>query len=131
MSASSALPTTSTRGAALAMLAHGARAWTSGNLDAFVSDYLDSSRTTFVGRGEILHGRAAIRAAYAPRFAPGAAHDSLSFRDVEVDSLAPGVAAVLATYVLSRGDSVVAHGPTSLVIIRVGGRWRIVHDHSS
>jgi uncharacterized protein (TIGR02246 family) len=113
------------------MLAHAAQRWTAGDLDAFVDDYLDSSRTTFIGRRGVLHGRAAIREAYAPRFAPGGVHDSLSFEGIEVDSLAPDVAHVLAFYVLSRGDSTVARGPTSLVMVRRDGRWRIVHDHSS
>jgi uncharacterized protein (TIGR02246 family) len=114
------------------MLDRSARAWNRGDLDAFMEDYVDSSRTTYVGRrGVVLHGRAAIREVYAPRFAPGGVRDSLSFEDLEVDSLAPGVAHVLAYYVLSRGDSTVARGPTSLVMLRVGGRWRIVHDHSS
>jgi uncharacterized protein (TIGR02246 family) len=115
-----------------AMIARSARAWNRGDLDAFMEDYLDNTRTTYVGRrGVVLHGRAAIREVYAPRFAPGGVRDSLSFEDLQVDSLAPRVAHVLAYYVLSRGDSTVARGPTSLVMLRVRGRWRIVHDHSS
>lgn len=114
-----------------AMLTRSAKAWNRGDLDAFVDDYVNSNRTTYVGRNGVVHGRAAIRAVYAPRFAPGAPHDSLSFEGLEVDSLAPGVIHVLAFYVLSRGDSVVARGPTSLVMLREGSRWRIVHDHSS
>lgn len=114
-----------------AMLTRSARNWNRGDLDAFVDDYVNSDRTTYVGRSGVIHGRAAIRAVYAPRFAPGAQHDSLSFEGLEVDSLAPGVIHVLAFYVLSRGDSVVARGPTSLVMLREGSRWRIVHDHSS
>ncbi|HEX5438486.1 MAG TPA: nuclear transport factor 2 family protein [Gemmatimonadaceae bacterium] len=113
------------------MLAASARAWNRGDLDAFVADYLDSDRTTFITRSGVLHGRSAIRAVYAPRFAPGGERDSLSFEGLEVDSLAPGVINVIAQYVLSRGDSTVERGPTSLVMLRVDGRWRIVHDHSS
>jgi uncharacterized protein (TIGR02246 family) len=113
------------------MLAHAAQHWNRGDLDAFVEDYLDSARTTFIGSRGVLHGRAAIRNAYAPRFEAGGVRDSLSFEGLEVDSLAPGVAHVLAFYVLSRGDSTVARGPTSLVLVRQDGRWRIVHDHSS
>ena len=114
-------------------LAGGAAAWNRGDLDAFMSDYhTDSARTTFVGSRGLLHGRAAIREAYAPRFAEGATRDSLSFEGIEVDSLAPGVAHLIAFYVLSRGDSVVARGPTSLVMLRdSSGAWKIVHDHSS
>ena len=114
-----------------AMLTHSARSWNRGDLDGFVDDYVNSDRTTYVGRNGVVHGRAAIRAVYAPRFAPGARHDSLSFEGLEVDSLAPGVIHVLAFYILSRGDSVVARGPTSLIMLRQDGRWRIVHDHSS
>lgn len=123
--------TTAPREEIAAMMARAASAWTRGDLDGFMSDYLDSSRTTYVGRTGLLRGRAAIRAAYAPRFAPGAMRDSLSFEGLEVDEVAPGIANVIAFYVLMRGDSTTARGPTSLLMERVNGRWLIVHDHSS
>jgi uncharacterized protein (TIGR02246 family) len=115
----------------LAVLAHGARAWNAGDLDGFVSDYLPDSETTFIGKTEVLHGIAAIRNVYAARFAPGAGRDSLHFQGVEVDVLGPDLVNTIAWYVLMRGDSVTARGPTSLVMRRVSGRWRIIHDHSS
>lgn len=111
------------------MMDAGARAWNRGDLDTFVEDYLPDA--TYVGSRGLVRGPVAIKAAYAPRFAPGAVRDSLSFERLEVDVLAPDVAHVLAVYVLSRGDSVTARGPTSLVMRRVGNRWRIAHDHSS
>lgn len=118
-----------------AMLAQAAANWNRGDLDAFVNDYLPGDGTTYIGGSGTTRGVAAIRAAYAPRFAPGAVRDSLSFQMVDVDLLAPNVLNVIATYVLARRvngrDSVTARGPTSLVMRRVDGRWRIVHDHSS
>jgi uncharacterized protein (TIGR02246 family) len=116
-----------------AMMAVSARAWTRGDLDAFMSDYMPGEGTTYVGgQNRVLRGPDAIRASYAPRFAPGANRDSLSFERTEVDLLAPGVAHVLSFYKLTRGDSVTGYGPTSLVMRRgADGRWRIVHDHSS
>jgi len=118
-----------------AMLVRSAANWNRGALDAFVDDYLPGDTTTYIGGRGILRGTAPIRAAYAPRFAPGGVRDSLSFVLLDVDPLAPGVVNVIATYVLSRRvtgrDSVTATGPTSLVMRRVEGRWRIVHDHSS
>jgi uncharacterized protein (TIGR02246 family) len=117
-----------------AMLVRAAANWNRGDLDAFVDDYLPGDSTTFIGKG-VLRGPAAIRRAYAPRFEPGATRDSLSFVLLDVDPLAPDAANVIATYVLARRvggrDSVTAQGPTSLVVRRVNGRWRIVHDHSS
>jgi hypothetical protein len=113
------------------MFARSAAAWNRGDLDAFMTDYLPGDRTTYVTSRGIIHGPSAIRERYAPRFAPGGVHDSLSFEGIEVDSLAPGVLNVIAYYVLARGDSIVARGPTSLVMVRDSGRLRIVHDHSS
>lgn len=117
------------RGAVVALLAHGAAAWTRGDLAGFVSDYAPDA--TFVTARGVLHGRAEIAAHYAPRFAPGAARDSLFFQDLEVDLLAPDALNAVAYYVLQRGDSVTARGPTSLVMRYLHGRWFIVHDHSS
>ena len=117
------------------MLDNAAANWNRGNLDAFVSDYLPGPGTTFIGSRGVMRDLAAIRAAYAPRFAPGATRDSLSFEILDVDPLAPDVLNAIATYTLTRHvgarDSVTARGPTSLVMRRVNGRWQIVHDHSS
>jgi ketosteroid isomerase-like protein len=113
------------------MFARSASAWNRGDLDTFMTDYLPGDRTTYVASKGVIHGPAAIRERYAPRFAPGGLHDSLSFEGIEVDPLAPDVINVIAWYVLMRGDSLVARGPTSLVMVRQDGRLRIVHDHSS
>lgn len=112
-----------------AMMDRSAVAWNRGDLEQFMEDYVDSA--TYVGSRGLLHGRTAIGAHYAPRFAPGATRDSLSFRGVEVRLVADALAQVVATYVLTRGDSVTATGPTSLLMRRTSGRWRILHDHSS
>lgn len=123
------------RGEIEAMLARAATNWNRGDLDAFVTDYLPGDATTYVGGRGVLRGTAPIRAAYAPRFAPGGVRDSLSFVLLDVDPLTPNLINVIATYILARRldgrDSVTARGPTSLVMRRVDGRWRIVHDHSS
>ena len=113
------------------MFARSASAWNRGDLDTFMTDYLPGDRTTYVTSKGVIHGPAAISERYAPRFAPGGMHDSLSFEGIEVDPLAPDVINVIAYYVLMRGDSLVARGPTSLVMVREDGRLRIVHDHSS
>ena len=132
--ASRALPDTALariRAEVGATLDHGARAWNAGALDDFLSDYLQDTATTFVTKQRVLHGPDAIRGVYAARFAPGAVRDSLHFEGLQVDVLAPAVVNAIAYYVLMRGDSVTSRGPTSLVMRRVDGRWRIVHDHSS
>ena len=117
------------------MLSRAAANWNRGDLDAFMEDYLPGDSTTFIGGRGLVRGPGAIRASYAPRFAPGAVRDSLSFVVLDVDPIAPGVVNLIAQYTLARRvgarDSVTARGPTSLLLRRVEGRWRIVHDHSS
>jgi uncharacterized protein (TIGR02246 family) len=113
------------------MMDASARAWTRGDLDGFMDSYEPGSAITYVTPAGVVHGRDAIRARYAPRFARGARQDSLSFENMEVDLLAPDLANVIAYYRLSRGDSTTARGPTSLVMRRRDGQWRIIHDHSS
>ena len=111
------------------MLEHGATAWNAGDLEAFVGDYTPDA--TFVTSQGLVRGTAEIRSRYAARFAPGATRDSLTFRLLDVDRLGPRTVALVARWVLSRGDSVTSSGPTSLILKKVGGRWRIAHDHSS
>jgi len=118
-----------------AMLARAAVNWNRGDLDAFMDDYLPGDSTTYIGGRGLVRGPAAIRASYAPLFTGSAPRDSLSFEILDLDPLAPGVVNLIGRYTLARRvggrDSVTARGPTSLLVRRVGGRWRIVHDHSS
>ena len=118
-----------------AMLRRSAVAWNRGDLDGFMSDYLPSDSTTYIGGRGLVRGPAAIRASYARLFTGEIQRDSLSFVILDVDPVAPDAANLIAQYILTRHadgrDSVTARGPTSLVVRRVDGRWRIVHDHSS
>jgi uncharacterized protein (TIGR02246 family) len=118
-----------------AMLTRAAANWNRGDLDAFMGDYLPGDSTTYIGSRGIVRGPAAIRTGYARLFTGEIVRDSLSFTVLDVDPVAPDVANLIAQYILTRRvdgrDSVTSRGPTSLLVRRVDGRWRIVHDHSS
>jgi uncharacterized protein (TIGR02246 family) len=118
-----------------AMLRRAAADWNRGDLDGFMSDYLPGDSTTYIGGRGLVRGPAAIRASYARLFTGEIQRDSLSFVILDVDPVAADAANLIAQYTLTRHaggrDSVTARGPTSLLVRRVDGRWRIVHDHSS
>ena len=117
------------------MLRRAAADWNRGDLDGFMSDYLPGDSTTYIGGRGLVRGPSAIRASYARLFTGEIQRDSLSFVILDVDPVAPDAANLIAQYILTRRaggrDSVTARGPTSLLVRRVDGRWRIVHDHSS
>jgi ketosteroid isomerase-like protein len=118
------------RAGIVAALDSSAVGWTTLNLDKFMDVYLDSSITSYATKTGYLHGRAAIRAHYAPGFAPGKKPGVLTLDSVVVDSLTPTTAYVRAMYVLTDGGATIATGPTSLLMERIRGVWYIVHDHS-
>jgi beta-aspartyl-peptidase (threonine type) len=105
--------------------------WNRGDLEAFLSDYAPESTTTFVDGRRARRGFEFIRQNYAPRFAPGARRDSLHFEEVDVRSLGSDHALVTARFVLTRGGTISASGPFTLVMQRKPAGWRILHDHSS
>lgn len=120
-------PTPELRG----LLEQSARAWNAGDLDGFLVTYARDSATTFLTVRGLTHGYAAIRDRYASRFEPGAARDSLRFTDLEFRMLGNDHVLNTARYVLTRGDSVTAEGPFTVVWERRPEGWRMIHDHSS
>jgi beta-aspartyl-peptidase (threonine type) len=110
---------------------HSADAWNRGDLDAFVGDYAHDSTTTFMAAGHARRGFDFIRGNYAPRFAPGAQRDSLSFEELDARPLSPALALLTGRFILHRGGSVTASGPFTLVLERRSDGWKILHDHSS
>lgn len=114
-----------------AMLDSSAAGWNAGDLDAFMSVYLPTSRTTYVGGSGVRVGYEAIRQRYAPLFGQGAERDSLRFEGLRARSVTDDVAVGVATWVLHDAAGVTGSGPFTLVLLRTDRGWRIVHDHSS
>ncbi len=113
------------------MLAGGARAFNEGRLDAFMGDYYRSPNTTYIGGRGLVHGYDQIRERYESWFEPDAERDSLSFEDREARRLGAMYSLVTGRWLIHTGEEVAASGPFSLVLRRVEGGWKIIHDHSS
>jgi uncharacterized protein (TIGR02246 family) len=108
-----------------------ARAWNAGDLEGFLITYARDSATTFVTSRGLIYGFAAIRGRYAGRFEAGAERDSLSFTGLTVRMLGPDHVLSTARYTLTRGDSLTATGPFTVVWERRPEGWRMIHDHTS
>jgi len=116
-----------------AMMRNSEAAWNRGDLAAFAADYEDSPETTFIGKDVTHGGTAAILARYQSHYASRDAMGTLTYSELAVRVLAPGLVLANGKWELKRtaaggGD---ANGRFTLVIRKTPKGWKIIHDHSS
>ena len=113
-----------------ATLAAQAAAWNEGNLDAFMATYWKSDDLKFVSGIDVTKGWAATMKRYRERYADDSGLGWLGFDRVEVTMTTDDVAVVTGRFTHSKGEQATS-GVFSMVMRRLNGVWRIVHDHTS
>src|SRR5579872_192825 len=115
------------------LLARSEAMWNHGDLAGFASYYEDAPTTTFIGREVVRGGTQAILERYQRRYPNRETMGTLSFSEIEVRELAPGLALATGKYDLARtaagGGN--ASGRFTLVVRKTAAGWKIIHDHSS
>jgi len=113
------------------MLEASAAAWNRGDLDRFLDDYAEDA--TFVGGSGLIRGVAELERRYrAAYWTDAGPRDTLRFADIRVTPLGPDHALAVGRFILTAPDgAVTSTGFFTLVLVRTGSGWRIVHDHSS
>lgn len=106
-------------------------AWNRDDLDAHIAAYADSATwTTATG---LLRGKAAIKQTLVRSFQRGSdLLGELSFGKSEFRRLSEDVMVTNGSFTVGKlpsGQDI--NGQSTLIWKRVGGRWQIVHDHSS
>jgi len=116
-----------------ALMNRSAAAWNRGDLVTFVSDYEDSPETTFIGHEVTRGGTEAILARYRRGYPTPEAMGTLSYSELEVRALAPGVALATGKFSLKRTDAGGGDvsGRFTLILRQTKSGWKIIHDHSS
>lgn len=113
----------------MAAMEASAAGWNVGNLDRFVAVYADDA--TFVIKGGVLRGKAAIADRYRPSFTgSGNTRGKLSFEPVAFRTIGPAQQLLIARWQLT-GIAKDESGMTTLLWERRPVGWRIVADHSS
>jgi uncharacterized protein (TIGR02246 family) len=106
-------------------------AWNRGDLEAFMAPYWRSQNLVFTSGAEVRRGWQATYERYRKRY--GSDVDTMGqlvFKDIEVTMLGSDAAWVLGRWHLTR-RGVPSGGVFTLVLQRLDGDWRIVHDHTS
>ncbi len=113
-----------------AMLERQDEAWNRGDIEAFMEHYLKSDELSFSSGGTTTRGWQATLDGYKRRYPSAERMGHLTFSELEIHPLGSGAALALGRWHLDREPNPVG-GNFSLVLRRMGGRWVIVHDHTS
>ena len=113
---------------ALRVLAESARAWSAGDLEAFVSVYAEDC--LFVTSSGLTRGREAVLSRYRERYPDRRAMGALTLEVIETRPAPPDGLTVAARWILSYPDRPAASGHTLVVFRRLEGAWKIVQDAS-
>jgi beta-aspartyl-peptidase (threonine type) len=106
-------------------------AWNQGKLENFMETYWKSEKLTFSAGGITTRGWQATLDRYKKRYSTPAQMGQLNFDGLEIELLQTQSALVLGNWHLTMQDNSKRDGNFSLVLAKVQGVWKIVHDHSS
>lgn len=103
--------------------------WNKADLDAFMALY-DTASTFMFSTGPVGLGK--MRANYEKGFfKDGKPIQQLRFEDLEIRSLGADHALLTGKFVLSGNNLADRKGIYTLVFVKRGSGWKILHDHSS
>jgi beta-aspartyl-peptidase (threonine type) len=105
------------------------QAWNAGNIDRFMESYWKSDNLTFSSGGKTIRGWQATLDRYKNRYPDKSAMGEVSFDQLEITPLGDTAALVLGRWQLKRAEPI--GGNFSLVLRKIDGAWRIIHDHTS
>jgi ketosteroid isomerase-like protein len=131
VSADQSSDTAATRGVTEAMNAS-ADAWNRGDLDGFMTGYLNSPKTSYISGCTEVWGYQALRDRYEKRF--GSNHESmgkLTFSDLKIFDLGKSHALCIGHWHLERASASPSGGVYSLVLVKTKVGWKVIHDHTS
>ena len=107
-------------------------AWNRGDLEAFMAGYWRSPDLVFCSGSTVTKGWDETLARYRKRYqSEGREMGKLRFDGIEVIPLGEYAALARGAWRLVMADGKEPHGLFTLLLRRLDGAWRIVHDHTS
>ena len=107
-------------------------AWNRADLKGFMEGYWHSDELTFFAADKESSGWEAAYQRYRTSYS-GKGHEMgrLNFSNVRVEMLGPDAAFARGTWQLTAKDGRQTRGLFTLILRKLDGTWRIIHDHSS
>jgi len=107
-----------------------ATAWNTGDIDAFMSDYVPDKTLRFASGGTVERGFSPTLARYKRRYPDASAMGRLTFSDLEIEVIDQDDALVFGRWELTR-DADAPGGLFTLHMVKRDGDWLIQSDHTS
>jgi len=115
-----------------AVLSRQVEAWNRGDLESFMAGYWNSPDLVFQSGATLTRGWQATLERYQRRYqAEGKEMGRLRFEGLDVQPLSPDAAFVRGRWHLTMKDGSQPGGLFTLLLRRIGGEWKVVHDHTS
>lgn len=105
-------------------------AWNSGDLVKFMDGYWQSDSLQFIGGKGIVYGWKPTLERYQKNYPDAAARGTLRFEILNVNLLGKDAAFVIGRFFLARPQAGDASGYFTLLWRKIGGKWKIVVDHT-
>jgi len=122
----------SSEAAVRAVLDEQVAAWNRGDLEGFMAGYWNSPDLVFQSGANRTQGWQATLERYRRRYqGEGKEMGRLRFDELEVQVVGPEAAFVRGRWRLVMKDGTEPNGLFTLLLRRIDGAWRIVHDHTS
>lgn len=106
------------------------KAWSSGNIEAFMEGYWKDDQLTFIGSSGVSYSWATTLSNYKKNYPDKAAMGKLSFDIMELRPITNGSYYMIGKYTLKRAEDEPS-GFFSLVWEKKNGNWVITSDHTS
>jgi ketosteroid isomerase-like protein len=108
------------------------KAWNDGDLSEFMDTYSRRADTSYVSKDTQVYGFDAIEARYKKRYGDNReSMGTLTFSDLKFVDVAPTSAICIGHWQVEKKDHEKLSGVFSLVFVKEGDRWKILHDHTS
>lgn len=107
-------------------------AWNRGDLEAFMTGYLNSAHTSYTSGGEEHWGYDALLRKYTKTY--GTKRDTmgkLDFTNLKIRDVGKDSAYCVGHWHLVREGKPLAEGVFSLVLVKTASGWKIIHDHTT
>ncbi|MFO7915504.1 MAG: nuclear transport factor 2 family protein [Candidatus Krumholzibacteriales bacterium] len=103
--------------------------WNNGDLEGYMDYYLDSENLTFHSGSRLIRGWESLNSMYRRNYS-GEKMGVLDFSEVKINILSQDASYVIGAWEVALPDTI-RKGRFTLILRKLDGEWRIVHDHSS